>query len=106
MGVQMNLPKTYTEFCKTYPEIAAAYRKMGEKIHEHGPLDERSRALVKLGLAMGARLEGGVHSQTRKALEIGLTDEEIRQVALLGIPTLGFPASMANMTWVEDILDK
>jgi alkylhydroperoxidase/carboxymuconolactone decarboxylase family protein YurZ len=60
--------------------------------------------LVKLGLAIGFRSEGAVHSHTRKALATGAARDEIRQVALLAITTIGFPAGMAAMSWIEDVL--
>ena len=100
----MDLPKVYKKFLEDKSEIGDAYRQLGFAIHNAGPLSERERTLVKLGIAMGARFEGGVHSQVRKALDAEITPEEIRHAAILGITTLGFPASMANLSWVEDIL--
>ena len=55
-------------------------------------------------MAIGARLEGAVHSHTRRALEAGATAEEIHHVVLLGVTTLGFPHTVAALTWVEDDL--
>jgi AhpD family alkylhydroperoxidase len=63
-----------------------------------------NRELIKLAMAIGARLEGAVHSHTRRALEAGATAEEIYHVVLLGLTTLGFPHTIAAMTWVEDDL--
>jgi len=100
----MDLPKVYKKFLEDKTEIGEAYRELGHAIHRSGPLNERERTLVKLGMAMGARLEGGVHSHVRKAIDAEITPDEIRHAAVLGITTLGFPASMANMTWVQDIL--
>jgi alkylhydroperoxidase/carboxymuconolactone decarboxylase family protein YurZ len=61
--------------------------------------------LVKLALAVGALAEGAVHSHTRRALADGLAPEELKQVALLAIPTLGFPQGVKALTWIEDITD-
>ena len=61
--------------------------------------------LVKLALAMGAGSEGGVHSHCRRALQEGIPKEALKQVALLAIPTLGFPRAVAALTWVEDVTD-
>jgi 4-carboxymuconolactone decarboxylase len=55
-------------------------------------------------MAIGARLEGAVHSHTRRALEEGATPEEIHHVVLLSLTTLGFPHTIAALTWVEDDL--
>ena len=100
----MDLPKQFKEFTEKYPEVAKAYEELGSAVHKAGDIDEKTRALVKLGIAVGARYEGAVHSHTRKALEAGAAKEEIRQVVLLSLPTIGQPSMMAAMTWVDDIL--
>ncbi|GEM45656.1 carboxymuconolactone decarboxylase family protein [Deinococcus cellulosilyticus] len=99
------LPATYRSFIETYPEIARAYQSLGEAIHQQGPLTERERRLVKLALAVGSQQEGAVHSQTRKGMDHGLTAEEMHQVVLLGMTTLGFPRTIAALTWVDDLLE-
>lgn len=100
------LPKRFERFLKEYPEVAVAYENLGDAVHKHGPLDEKTRALIKIAIAAGSKMEGAVHAQVRKALKLKLTKAEIRQVALLSIPTIGFPAAMAVMSWIDDILDK
>ena len=62
------------------------------------------RELIKLALAVGARLEGGVHSHVRRALDTGATASELRHVVTLAVPTLGFPNAAAAFTWIEDVL--
>ena len=99
------IPKRFMKFKEDYPEIADAYEKMGNAVHTAGPLDDKNRALIKLALSTGAGLEGAVHSHTRKALEKGITKEEIRQTILLALPTIGLPKMMAALSWVEDILE-
>ncbi len=69
-------------------------------------LNDKTRALIKLALSTGAGLEGAVHSHTRKAIELGISKEEIRQTVLLALPTIGLPSTMAAMSWVDDIIDK
>jgi 4-carboxymuconolactone decarboxylase len=100
------LPKPYERFQKKYADVWAAYDKLGLAANAAGPLDEKTRELVKLGLAIGARLEGAVHSHTRRALEAGASSDEIHQVALLAAPTLGFPHLMVALTWIDDVLLK
>jgi 4-carboxymuconolactone decarboxylase len=100
------LPSAYQRFQASYPEVWQAYDQLGAAVHTHGPLDEKTRELVKLGQAIGVGSEGAVHSHTRKAVDAGATPEEIRHVVLLAIPTIGFPNMMAALTWVEDILSQ
>jgi len=44
-----------------------------------------------------------VHSHTRRSLEAGATIDECRHVVLLSLTTIGFPAMMAALSWVEDV---
>lgn len=99
------LPGSYKDLRKMYPEIAEAYDALGDAAHRAGPLDDRSRQLVKLALAIGAGLEGATHAHTRRAIEMGISAEEIRQVALLCMTTLGFPSAVRAHSWVDDLLD-
>jgi AhpD family alkylhydroperoxidase len=98
------LPKAYEDFKKNYPTIWQAYDRLGAAVHDSGPLEKKDRELIKLALAVGARLEGAVHSHTRRALEAGASAAEIRLVVLLAVTTLGFPHTVAALTWVEDDL--
>jgi alkylhydroperoxidase/carboxymuconolactone decarboxylase family protein YurZ len=99
------IPKRYQEFTKKYRDIAKAYEALGTACHAAGPLDDKTRALLKLAISIGARLEGGAHSHIRKAIDAGATKEELRHVALLAIPTIGFPSAMAAMSWIDDIVN-
>jgi alkylhydroperoxidase/carboxymuconolactone decarboxylase family protein YurZ len=100
------LQTPYTKFAKTYQMVWKAYDELGAAVHGVGPLSPEIRELVKLGMAIGARMEGAVHAHTRRALEAGVKPQEIRHAAILGVTTLGFPATMMGLTWVEDVLKK
>lgn len=99
------LPKKFQKFTEDYPGVAAAYEKLGEEVHSAGPLDNKTRSLIKLAISTGARFEGAVHSHTRKALKAGATKEEIRHTVMLSLPTIGLPSMMAALSWVNDILE-
>ena len=99
------LPKPFKKFTEVYPKVAEAYEKLGNEVHGAGPLDAKTRALIKLAISVGGRMEGAVHSHTRKAIDAGCTKEEIRQTVLLALTTIGLPNMMASMTWVNDILE-
>ena len=101
--MKTKLPDRPANFARECPEVWAAFETLADRCHEAGPLDAKTRRLVKLGIAVGAGLEGGVHSQVRNALAEGITPAELRHVVLLGLTTLGFPASMAALTWVNDL---
>ena len=99
------IPKCYRQLDKEHPEITAAYENLAKECRKVGPLKKKEQALVKLGIAIGMRAEGSVHSQVRKGLDVGLKPDEIRHAVLLGLTTIGFPNMMAAMTWVNDLLN-
>src|SRR5260370_39113076 len=101
-SMSTQLAKAVNQFRKRHPEVWKAFNDLGERCHEVGPLDERSRRLVKLALSIGAGLEGATHSAVRTARESGVTREEINHVAVLAISTLGLPAATRAMTWISD----
>lgn len=99
-------PKQFLQFTKDFTDVAEAYEALGDAVHSAGPLDKKTRALIKLGISTGARLEGAVHSHVHKALGVGVTPEEIRHAVLLALPTIGLPSMMAALSWVDDVLPK
>ena len=100
-----NLPSGAGEVARAYPEVWNAYAALGKACSEAGPIDGRTARLVKLALAIGALSEGAVHSHARRALEEGASKDELKQVALLAIPTLGFPQGVKALTWIEGVTD-
>jgi alkylhydroperoxidase/carboxymuconolactone decarboxylase family protein YurZ len=98
------LPLAYQDFRATYPEVANTLDHLGQAADGAGPLDERTRRLVHLGVAIGALAEGAVRSNVRKALDAGVSVEEIRQVSLLAITTSGFPTAIAGLGWTEEVV--
>ncbi len=100
------LPKAFDEFKANYPEVFKAYEELGEACLNAGPLDAKTRELVKLGISLGADMEGAAHSHVRRALEQGANASELRHVALLALTTIGFPNMMKGLRWVEDVLEK
>ncbi len=101
-----DLPVPFTRIREEFPEVAAAYDALGDAVHRAGPLDDKTRQLIKLALAIGARLEGATHAHTRRALEMGISPEEIKHVVLLAATTLGFPNTVSAYTWIDDVLNK
>jgi alkylhydroperoxidase/carboxymuconolactone decarboxylase family protein YurZ len=100
--MQETLPNSISTFQEKHPAVWEAFARLGEACHETGPLDEKTRRLVKLALAVGLRHEGAVHSATRNALKSGITREELEHVAILAITTIGWPGANAAMTWIDD----
>jgi alkylhydroperoxidase/carboxymuconolactone decarboxylase family protein YurZ len=98
------LPSGAAKIAKKYPQVWAAYEQLGAACAKSGPLDARTLRLVKLAIAVGSESEGAVHSHVRRALDEGLSADELLHVSLLAIPSLGLAKAVAAMTWIEDIL--
>jgi AhpD family alkylhydroperoxidase len=64
-------------------------------VNKSGPLNEKTRALIKLAISTGAGMEGAVYSHTRKAIEAGCSKAEIKQTVILALPTIEFPSTMS-----------
>jgi len=100
------IPSHFKWFQERFPEVARAYEGLGDSVHGASPLDDKTRALLKVAISGAARLEGGLHAHVRKALKAGATAEEIYATLLLLMPTVGFPGAMAALAWARDVIEK
>lgn len=98
---QSRPPATHQRFVRRFPGIGRAWELVNQEAGA-GPLDARSVRLVKLAIAVGALREGAVHSAVRKARDAGLSRAEMEQVVALAASTIGFPASVAAWSWIQD----
>lgn len=100
-----HFPPTYERFRSAFPELSAAYDALGEAAHLQGPVDLKTRRLIKLGLSIGARAEGAVRSHARKAVEAGASQAEVLQVVALAVTSIGFGPAVAAYSWITDALN-
>lgn len=98
------LPSEYTDFVRDWPEVARAHEALADACHRAGPLDARTRHLVKLGVATALQLEGAVKSHCRQALDAGASAEEVRHAVMLSLTTSGFSRMIAALGWVGEVL--
>lgn len=99
------LPPVYQELSRRYPTVVDQHAAFAVACHDAGPLDRKTRHLLKLAVAIGARYRGAVQSHVRQALEAGATTAEIEHVALLAASTVGFPSAVAALSWIESVLE-
>lgn len=99
-----DLPPFVDDVRKRYPALWDAYHALGRAAGEAGPLSEREQRLVKLALALAVGSEGATHSHARRALREGLSEAELRQIALLGVTSLGWSQAMRGLAWIEDVV--
>ena len=84
-------------FQEKYPDASVAYQGFARALHESGPLDEKTRALIKIGMAVASEFDLGLRSHIEKALEAGCTAEEVEHAVVLAGTTAGFPRMMDGL---------
>ncbi len=98
------LPKPYQQFRQDHPDVYKAYENLGKITAESGPLDIKTRELIKLGMAAATKSESAVQSHTHRALDAGATGTEIEHALMLGITAFGFSTMMAALTWAKQAI--
>ena len=98
-------PKRYEEVRRRHPRVVGAYEEFGEALAGAGPLTERERALVRLGVAVGAGLDSAIKAHARRGRDAGLSDAALRHAALLAGTTVGFSSMMKGLALVEEALE-
>jgi alkylhydroperoxidase/carboxymuconolactone decarboxylase family protein YurZ len=103
---QDSLPPIVEQVARKYPTVWEAYNRLGQAAALVGALDVKSERLLKLAISVGGRLEGAVRSHVRRGRAVGVTREQMEQVALLAVTTIGWPSALAALAWIDDELQK
>jgi 4-carboxymuconolactone decarboxylase len=98
------LPKQYIQIKKRHAKYFDAVEELGKVVKQEGPLDERTAHLIQLAAAATVHSEGSVHSHVRRALDAGVTADEIYHAIILLTSTIGFPTVVAALSWADDVL--
>ena len=99
-----NLPSRFLKFQTEYSEFWLAYEGLGQVAAQSGPLDQKTRELVKMGMAAGMRARSSVKSHAHRALDAGAAPKEIEHAIMIGVTTMGFPNMMTALSWVKDAI--
>lgn len=102
-----SIEKNLKYFMENHREIYDAYEHYGKLVHENGgPLDEKTRWLIKVALSTDSQYEYALRTHILKALNSGCTKEEIEHAILLVGPTAGFPKTMKGIMIFRHILNE
>jgi 4-carboxymuconolactone decarboxylase len=96
------VPRSWQRLSDQHPELVAAYDTLSDVCRRTGPLDESMVALVKLAVSVGCGAERTVHAHAKKALRAGVDPEALRQIAFVALPTVGLPAALDALRWVDE----
>ena len=90
-----DIHKIFSQFKEEFPEIHEKHEALGKEVHEKGgPLEEKSRWLIKVAISGACNHKRALETHIRKAKTAGVGEAEIKHALLLLIPTAGFPAFM------------
>jgi alkylhydroperoxidase/carboxymuconolactone decarboxylase family protein YurZ len=96
--------KIFSQFKEDFPEIHEKHEALGREVHEKGgPLDEKSRWLIKIAISGACNHKRALETHIRKAKAAGVDEDEIKHALLLLIPTVGFPAFMKSYAVFKSI---
>lgn len=102
----VELPEAAQKTADDFPKIWDAYQALGAATESAGPLDQKTRRLIKLGIAIGASFDSAARSHIRRALgEDGITAQELQHAALLAITTVGWSRGVAALDWIRQVED-
>jgi 4-carboxymuconolactone decarboxylase len=94
----MKIRENLDALIERHPDIYEAYSRFGKAVHEQGgPLDERTRWLIKVAVSASQGLAKAQLTHMIKALDAGCAPEEVEHAILLTAPTAGFPRMMEAM---------
>ena len=99
-------PSFYKKTEKQFPKVMEALEKLGTTLRSSGPLDDKTSHLIQLAAAAAMGSEGSVCSHTKRALQAGASPEEISHAIILLVSTIGFPQTMAALSWSQEVLQK
>ncbi len=99
-----NVHKIFSQFKEEFPEIHEKHEALGREVHEKGgPLDEKSRWLIKIAISGACNHKRALETHIRKAMAAGIDEDEIKHALVLLIPTAGFPAFMKSYAVLKSI---
>ncbi len=99
-----DIHQIFGEFKKEFPQIQELNEALGREIHENsGPLDEKTRSIIKIVISAASNHKRALETQIRKAKSIGVTDNEVKHALLLLIQTVGFPTFMKSYSVFKGI---
>ncbi len=85
----------FKEFKEEFPGVYQKHARLGKEIHmESGPLEDKTRWLIKIAISGASGHHRALKTHIEKAREAGVSEEEIKQVILMLISTCGFPTAM------------
>jgi len=102
--MKADLPQHFHKFVGEYPDVWDAHQKLSEACAKAGPLDRKTRELIKVAASGAANQTTALQRHAVMAVQAGATEDEVYQAVLLLITTIGFPRASVAMQWAQNAL--
>ena len=99
-------PRSWQRLTDEHPDVMAAYDGLSDACRRAGPLDDVAVAIVKLAVSVGCGAERTAHAHAKKALRAGADPEALRHIALIALPTIGLPAALDALRWIQESISE
>ena len=83
------------------PEVFSDLKRLSEDVMKDGALSTKIKELTAVALSIAAKCEPCVKIHTRRALQLGATEEEIAEIIGVAVLLLGGPADI----WPTEIIN-
>jgi alkylhydroperoxidase/carboxymuconolactone decarboxylase family protein YurZ len=91
-------------FLKERPEVAGAYQEMMKQVNKNNVLDNKTMALICVGIYSTIREAGALRHFVGEALKAGATKEEVEAAALLAF-SAGVSSAELSLPIIIDLED-
>lgn len=99
------IEKNLKYMTENHGEIYDAYKNFGKLLHtKGGPLDEKTRWLIKVAVSTACQHRYAIITHIKKAMKAGCSREEIEHAMLLVAPSAGFPKMMEGLLELREEL--
>lgn len=100
------IAENFNYFRTQHKEIYEAYSQYGKLVHEEGgPLDEKTRALIKIVISSVSEHDYALLTHIKKAHALQCSREEMEHALLLTAPSVGFPSMMKALMVLREYFD-
>lgn len=87
-----------------YPDVVERYEALSAEVMTAGPLSPKAVALAKVAVSIGSGAARTTHAHARKALDAGVTPEELRHLVIVALPTIGLPAALDALRRIDETI--
>ncbi len=102
--MKKTLPQHFKKLVKKYPKVWEAHQKLTEACAQTGPLNRKTREIIKVAISGASNQETAVERHAVMAMQAGVKKEEVYQAILQLTTIVGFPRTSAALKWAERAL--